>query len=221
MNHTPSNPDHSPTSPNTAGAARRRMVPLTVWLRSDTTDPAPPTTTSRHGAPARGHDPDQAVGASKQLCRAHWWLPRRRRMSPAGRERGCPACRACRADLWMLGAEQLALFLAAAWKVLRPGGVLAIITTARHQAGRLVDPAPRIIRQAQAQGLGFRYVQHVIALRVPIDGDALVIQAGPADLAELRDTRSRALPPPVSVHADVCLFTKPQPERRDRQDGDA
>jgi hypothetical protein len=120
-------------------------------------------------------------------------------------ERNCPACRA---DLWMLTSEQLALFLASAWKVLRPGGVLAITTTARHQAGRLIDPAPRIIRLAQ--GLGFRYVQHVIALRVPVDGDALVVQAGPSDLAELRDIRSRALPPPVSVHADVTLFTKPQ-----------
>ncbi len=120
-------------------------------------------------------------------------------------ERGCPACRA---DLWMLTSEQLALFLASAWKVLRPGGILAITTTARHQAGRYIDPAPRIIRLAQ--GLGFRYAQHIIALRVPIDADALVVQAGPSDLAQLRDIRSRALPPPVSVHGDVTLFTKPQ-----------
>lgn len=124
-------------------------------------------------------------------------------------ERDCPACRA---DLWMLTGEQLALFLASAWKVLRPGGILAITTTARHHAGRLIDPAPRIIRQAQ--GLGFRYAQHIIALRVPIDGDALVVQAGPTDLAELRDTRSRALPPSASVHADVTLFTKPQSRKR-------
>ncbi|WP_242891134.1 hypothetical protein [Actinomadura litoris] len=128
------------------------------------------------------------------------------------RERDCPACRA---DLWQLTSQQLGLFLAAAWKVLRPGGVLAVTTTARAQAGRLIDSAPRVIRQAQ--GLGFRYVQHVIALRVPIDGDALVVQAGPGDLAQLRDTRSRAMPPPVNVHADVCLFTKP----RHRQDGGA
>lgn len=127
-------------------------------------------------------------------------------------ERGCPACRA---DLWTLSTGQLGLFLAGAWKVLRPGGVLAVTTTARHQAGRLIDPAPRIIRQAQ--GLGFSYAQHIIALRVPIAGDTLVVQAGPADLAEVRDTRSHALPPPVSVHADVCLFTKP----RTRPDGDA
>ena len=106
----------------------------------------------------------------------------------------------------MLSSEQLGLFMASAWRVLAPGGVLAVITTARHQAGRLIDPAPRIIRHAQS--LGFRYAQHVIALRVPIEGDALVVQAGPTDLAQLRDTRSTALPPTVGVHATVSLFTK-------------
>lgn len=90
--------------------------------------------------------------------------------------------------------EQFGLFLAVAWRVLRPGGVLAVTTTARHHGGRFIDPGPRIIRQAQSAG--FRYAQHVIALRVPIDGDTLVVQAGPADLAQPRDTRARALPPP-------------------------
>lgn len=117
---------------------------------------------------------------------------------------GCPACRA---DLWMLSSEQLGLFLAAAWRVLAPGGVLAVTTTARQQAGRLIDPAPRIIRHAHR--LGFRYAQHVIALRVPVEGDALVVQAGPTDLAQLRDSRSGALPPTVAVHATVSLFCKP------------
>ncbi|MFI0410621.1 hypothetical protein [Actinomadura sp. 3N508] len=288
------------------------MVPLTVWLCSDTTDSLPPRT-RHHGAAGCAHDADPAVVTPKQICLAHRqtvghqlarhligtctregelvaegfttseatltaaaglnrrgialvpYFPlaqhigtrlratltqeqlARVQMRPTrpdqmargladhlgevalliaappayetggrtprrGGDHGCPACRA---DLWMLSSEQLGLFLAAAWKVLRPGGVLAIITTARYQAGRLIDPAPRIIRQAQ--GLGFRYAQHIIALRVPIDGDALVVQAGPADLAELRDTRSGALSPPVSVHADVCLFTKP----RGRTDGGA
>ncbi|WP_171069514.1 hypothetical protein [Actinomadura geliboluensis] len=108
----------------------------------------------------------------------------------------------------MLTSEQLGLFMASAWRVLAPGGVLAVITTARHQSGRLIDPAPRIIRHAQS--LGFRYAQHVIALRVPIEGDALVVQAGPTDLAQLRDIRSSALPPTVGVHAAVSLFKKPQ-----------
>ncbi|GAA2456219.1 hypothetical protein GCM10010191_89460 [Actinomadura vinacea] len=124
--------------------------------------------------------------------------------SPRSRERGCPACRA---DMGTPSGEHLGAFLAASWKLLRPGGVLAVITTARHQNDRLIDPAPRIIRQAQ--GLGFRYAQHVIALRVPVDKDSLMVQAGPTDLAELRDSRSRVLPPAVTVHADLCLFLRP------------
>jgi hypothetical protein len=121
---------------------------------------------------------------------------------------GSQNCPACRADLWMLTEQQLGAFLVSAWQVLRPGGTLAIITTARHEGGRLHDPAPRIVRQASL--LGFRYIQHVIALRVPVDGDSLMVQASPWEIAELRDIKSRALPPAVSVHADVCLFTKPR-----------
>jgi hypothetical protein len=127
-------------------------------------------------------------------------------------------CAACRAELWMLTSQQLGLFLAGAWRVLRPGGVLAVITTLHHHAGRLIDPAPRII--GHAQRVGFRYAQHVIALRVPIDGDALVVQAGPADLAQLRDTGSASLPPTVNVHATVSLFTKPpRPPEPDGPEG--
>jgi hypothetical protein len=295
MNHTPSNPNHSPTSGNNGSAEQRGMVPLTVWLCSDTTA-AQPTT------PAHKHDnrPEpagicaqhrQAVGrqlarhlistctlegdlvaegfttseatlvAAAQLDRRaialapHFPLAQhigtrlratldqqqltRVQMRPVrpdqmargladhlggvalviaappwhevgGRPRGHRTergCTACRAELWMVSSQQLGLFLAAAWRVLRPGGVLAVTTTAHHRAGSLVDPAPRIIRHAQT--LGFRYVQHVIALRVPIEGDALVVQAGPTDLAHLRDSRSAALPPTVGVHATVSLFTRP------------
>jgi hypothetical protein len=117
-------------------------------------------------------------------------------------------CPVCRIGFWMNSRECFRLFMAAAWRVLRPGGHLAVITTARHEHGRLVDPAPRIIREAA--GLRFRYVQHIIAVRVPVDGDTLVVQADPRGLAQLRDVRSRALPPVARVHADVCLFTKPQ-----------
>jgi hypothetical protein len=126
------------------------------------------------------------------------------RVAKTSASKDCPACRA---DIWMLTDQQLDGFLLASWRVLRRGGHLAVITCARHEGGRLVDPAPQIIRQARV--LGFRYSQHVIALRVPVRGDELIVQAGPAEVAQLRDIRSRALPPAVSVHADVCLFTKP------------
>ncbi|GGV45166.1 hypothetical protein GCM10010182_81980 [Actinomadura cremea] len=127
------------------------------------------------------------------------------RRPPRAGECECPACRA---RTGMRTGEQFGLFLAGAWQVLRPGGVLAVTTTARHHGGRFIDPGPRIIRQAQSAG--YRYAQHVIALRVPIDGDTLAVQAGPTDLAQLRDVRTRALPPAATVHADVCLFVKPR-----------
>ncbi|MWA02776.1 hypothetical protein F8568_020830 [Actinomadura sp. LD22] len=304
MNHTPSNPNHSPTS-NTGPSGQRRMVPLTVWLCSDTTVARPVTPTRK-----RDSRPEpagicvqhrQAVG--RQLARhlistctlegdlvvegfttseatlvAAAELDRRaialvphfplaqhigtrlrgtldqrqlnrvqmRPVRPDQMSRGLADhlgqvflviaapppyetggrnlarasgadCPACRADLWMLSSQQLGLFLSAAWRVLAPGGVLALTTTARHQAGRLIDPAPRIIRHAQS--LGFRYAQHVIALRVPIEGDALVVQAGPTDLAHLRDSRSGALPPTVAVHATVSLFTKGQAPSGSAADG--
>jgi hypothetical protein len=121
-------------------------------------------------------------------------------------ERRCPACLS---DALVASELRLNGFLLAAWRVLRRGGHLAVITTARHEAGRLVDPAPQIIRQARE--LGFTYSQHVIALRVPIEGDELVVQSTPGEIAQLRDVRSRALPPAVAVHADLCIFTKRQP----------
>ncbi|WP_395103847.1 hypothetical protein [Actinomadura sp. SCN-SB] len=108
----------------------------------------------------------------------------------------------------MVSKQQLTTFLNASWRVLRPGGHLALITTACYQAdGRLIDPGPEIIRDARAAGL--RYSQHVIVVRVPVHDDTLHIQATTATLGQLRDSRSRALPPVARVHADVSLFTKP------------
>ncbi len=115
-------------------------------------------------------------------------------------------CPVCRAEQPTLGASQLGRFLEDARHVLAPGGHLAVITTARYERGRLVDLAPGIIRHAARAGL--TYLQHVIALRVPVEGDALMIQPGPAELAQLRRAQSAELPPVVSVHADVCLFTR-------------
>ncbi|MEV4808028.1 hypothetical protein AB0K18_49275 [Nonomuraea sp. NPDC049421] len=97
-------------------------------------------------------------------------------------------------------------FLADARHVLAPDGHLAVITTARYEHGRLVDQAPGIIQRAARAGL--TYLQHVIALRVPIKGDVLVVQPDPAVLAQLRQVQSAELPPVVSVHADVCLFAR-------------
>jgi len=105
------------------------------------------------------------------------------------------SCPTCRAEQPGLGVTHLDRFLEDARHVLAPDGHLAVITTARYEHGRLVDQAPGIIQRAARAGL--TYLQHVIAPRVPIEGDALVVQPGPAEL-----------PPVVSVHADVCLFAR-------------
>jgi hypothetical protein len=164
------------------------------------------------GLAMRATRPDQmASGLSDHLGKVALVVAAPPPCEIGGREpraAGAGRCPACRADFWGLGEQQLNAFLLASWRVLRRGGHLAVITTARHESGRLVDPAPLVIRQARV--LGFRYSQHVIALRVPICGDELVVQADPGQLAQLRDVRSRALPPLVSVHADVCLLTKPR-----------
>ncbi|MFA1544498.1 hypothetical protein [Actinomadura monticuli] len=123
----------------------------------------------------------------------------------AARARG--ACPACLSDVLTDSAFRVQSFLPSAYRVLRPGGHLAIVTTARHHEGRLIDPAPAIIREARKAG--FRYSQHIIAVRVPVEGDTLLIQAAPASLGQLRDIRSRALPPAARVHADVCILTRP------------
>ncbi|MBE1533259.1 class I SAM-dependent methyltransferase [Actinomadura algeriensis] len=295
MNHTPSTP-HSPGNSHHRGAGtERRMLPLTVWLCSDTTteENRNATREAHRSGLLSGLCPRHRPGVGSELARhlittctregdlvaeafttgeatlataarlgrwgvalvPHFPLAQhlrarlrttlttaqqaRAHMRPcrpdqiaraltdhhgqaalvtanpppdhaAGRpyrtagEHQCPACRT---RTGIATSEQFGLFLAGAWQVLRPGGVLAITTTARHHDGRFHDPGPRIIRQAQSAG--FRYAQHVIALRIPIDGDTLTVQAGPADLAQLRDAHSRALPPPATVHADVCLFQKP------------
>lgn len=116
------------------------------------------------------------------------------------------SCPPCRAEQPPLAMPQLGRFLEDARHVLAPGGYLAVITTARHERGKLVDLAPGIIRRAA--GVGLAYVQHVIAVRVPVEGDALVVQPGPTELAQLRRAQSAELPPVVSVHADVCLFAR-------------
>ncbi|MGI5165682.1 hypothetical protein ACQEU3_15100 [Spirillospora sp. CA-253888] len=126
-------------------------------------------------------------------------------------QHGCPACQA---DLGMLEHLQLSKFLAAAWETLQPSGVLAVVTNARHQDdGRLHDPAPSIIRQASQ--LGFVYVQHVVALRVPIEGDALAVQHEPGEIGMLCDVGSKAPVPRANVHSDVLLFVRPVGVERD------
>lgn len=93
---------------------------------------------------------------------------------------------------------------AACQRVLRPGGVLAVVTASTAGPGGLRDDPGEVISRARAAGLV--YAQHIVALHAPItDGQ---ITPAPGDAA-----RPGEVAGPVAVHArahsDFLVFTQP------------
>ena len=87
---------------------------------------------------------------------------------------------------------------AACERVLRPGGVLAVIAGPAAPGGTLTDTAGSVVAAARAAGLV--YAQHIVLVRAAIDGDRLAPAAadpGPA------------APGGSPVHDDLLVFTKP------------
>ncbi len=97
-------------------------------------------------------------------------------------------------------AEDPGPALAACGRVLRPGGVLAVITGLAAPGGTL---AGSVVAAARAAGLV--YAQHIVLVRAEIDGDSLA----PAD-----PDPSPAVPGGSPVHDDLLVFTKPGGEAR-------
>jgi hypothetical protein len=91
------------------------------------------------------------------------------------------------------------LLYAACERVLRPGGVLAVITPGPGGDGPPGDLDGQVVAAARAAGLG--YAQHVVLVHAAVDGDRLD-PAGPAS--------GTASPPGgTRVHSDLLVFTKP------------
>lgn len=104
--------------------------------------------------------------------------------------------------------ESMAAIYAGCHAVLRPGGLLVTVTRNSRRSGRLVDLAATTVRIAE--GAGFAYLQHVIALNCAIRGGELVAHPSFWPLIRARAEAARGVPSHLVVHDDVLLFQKPE-----------
>jgi hypothetical protein len=92
-------------------------------------------------------------------------------------------------------------------RLLRLGGILAVITHSDWSGGRLVDPTGAIV--AAAQNADLLYLQHIVALHTPIcDGHITPPVRG---LRPRRTGRAAAAAPVAHdrAHSDVLVFAQP------------
>jgi len=96
------------------------------------------------------------------------------------------------------------VLFAACQRVLRPGGVLAVITASTPGPGGLRDDTGEVISRARAAGLV--YAQHIVALHAPITDGQITPAPGdaarPGEVAGLAAVHARA-------HSDFLVFTQP------------
>ena len=83
--------------------------------------------------------------------------------------------------------------------MLRPGGVLAVITAHPAPGGQLTDLAGHAVATARAAGL--IYAQHIVLVHAAIRDGQLAPEPGPACPADL--------PGGCRIHSDLLVFTKP------------
>jgi hypothetical protein len=111
-------------------------------------------------------------------------------------------------------ASDLVALVAA--RLLRVGGILAVITYCDWPAGELIDPTGAVV--ASAQNADLLYLQHIIALHAPVRegrfaAESLTELDAATDDEEARAAHRaavRGLPAPHRrVHSDVLVFAQP------------
>jgi hypothetical protein len=102
-------------------------------------------------------------------------------------------------------AGQTSFDLAGSAALLKPGGHLVVVTGLHRGRQDLLDPAPALITQAQRAGL--LYLQHIVALRVPVRGGH--IEPPLTWGAPRAEAAIDGLPISTRMHSDVYIFTRP------------
>jgi len=171
----------SPAVAAAAAAAGRPVLVLVPGGRSGYPLPVPyPVARLRPGGPALVLAPGHPVTGQAALAVAGCCSPGCCVGPGAGGEDG----------------QDAGLLFAACERVLRPGGVLAVIAGPAADGGALTDTAGSVTAAARAAGLV--YAQHIVLVRAAIDGDRL----------------APAAPGGSQVHDDLLVFTKPGGEAR-------
>jgi modification methylase len=96
---------------------------------------------------------------------------------------------------------------AACFATLRPGGKLVVVTKNTRRKGRTLDLAGLTV--ALACGVGFTYLQHVIALHAAIRESDLVARPSYWQITQVRHARERGEPVHLVAHEDVTVFIRP------------
>jgi modification methylase len=94
------------------------------------------------------------------------------------------------------------------YAVLRPGGLLVTVTKNMRSRRRLVDLATITI--GLANGAGFGYVQHNIALHAAVRHGELVSRPSFWQLSQTDRARRSGFPMHLIAHEDVLVFMKPK-----------
>ena len=176
----------SPAVAEAAAAAGRPVLALVPDGRSGYPLPVPyPAARLRPGGPALVLAPGNPVTGQAALAVA-----------------GCcsSGCRAASGQ----DDQDAGLLYAACERVLRPGGVLAVIAGPAAPGGTLTDTAGSVVAAARAAGLV--YAQHIVLVHADIDGDRLAPaapgagsrrarrQPGPRRPAGVHQARRRTAP---------------------------
>ena len=108
----------------------------------------------------------------------------------------------------------MAAIYTACLAVLRPGGILAVVTKNTRRKGRTLDLAGLTV--ALAEAAGFTYLQHVVALHAAVRGDDLVARPSFWQTVQLRRAHERGEPVHLVVHEDLEVLLAPSPKEAPR-----
>jgi modification methylase len=92
--------------------------------------------------------------------------------------------------------------------VLRPGGLLVVVTKNLRRRGRVLDLATITVELATQAG--FAYLQRVVALLAAVRDGQLHARPSFWQLTQTRKARARGQPAHLGVHEDVSVFVRPQ-----------